>query len=208
MERESFWLLKSMDGPSLNVSCTLHNDRDRGDATQMFQYRAPRGRAVPSAPPVTPRRLLLVQKHRSQMKFTPPPCGRNRKDCRTSLQTVHDVHFLETLRDSGSPTGGMRIRSPLPPGDYIKLIVTHKAQGVVRITHNNKFPCRPLPHRLGTWRARENLAGGKGNTRGGYGADTALAENGAERKRRQMIGQKGKNHCGCQKPLSSRRCTH
>ena len=44
----------------------------------------------------------------------------------------------------------------------------------------------------GTW------AGGKGNTRGGNRAgQTAPAENGAERRRRQRKGQKGKNHCGC-----------
>ena len=45
---------------------------------------------------------------------------------------------------------------------------------------------------------RGNWAGGKGNTRGNNRAgQTALAENGAERRRRRRKGQKGKNHCGC-----------
>ena len=45
---------------------------------------------------------------------------------------------------------------------------------------------------------RGSWAGGKGNTWGGNRAgQTALAKNGAERRRRQRKGRKGKNHCGC-----------
>ena len=37
---------------------------------------------------------------------------------------------------------------------------------------------------------------------GNRAGQTVLAENGAERRRRQRKGQQGKSHCGCQKPLS------
>ena len=40
---------------------------------------------------------------------------------------------------------------------------------------------------------------------------TALADYGAEDRKRQKKGQQGKNYCGCQKPLSGKlscRCTH
>ena len=56
-----------------------------------------------------------------------------------------------------------------------------------------------------------NWAGGKGRTKeGNRTGQTALAENGAEHRRRTRKGKTGKNHCGCSKPLSGKlscRCT-
>ena len=86
---------------------------------------------------------------------------------------------------------------------------------------------RPLPYPLPTatrtpatqcppgqkeWRGRgRNRAGGKGQTKeGNRTGQTALAENGAERRRGTRKGKTGKNHCGCWKPLSGKlscRCT-
>ena len=63
--------------------------------------------------------------------------------------------------------------------------------------HSNTFPRRPLPQGQDEHgEPRGNWAGGKGNTKeGDRVGQTALAENGAERRRRQRSGQKGKNHC-------------
>ena len=75
-----------------------------------------------------------------------------------------------------------------------------------------RSPATQCPPGQKEWRGRgRNWAGGKGRTKeGNRTGQTALAENGAERRRRRRKGKMGKNHCGCQKPLSGKlscRCT-
>ena len=63
-------------------------------------------------------------------------------------------------------------------------------------THSPATQCPPGQKEWRGW--RRNWAGGKGRTKGGdRTGQTALAENGAERRRRRRKGKKGKNHCGC-----------
>ena len=75
-----------------------------------------------------------------------------------------------------------------------------------------RSPATQCPPGQKEWRGwRRNWAGGKGRTKGGdRTGQIALAENGAERRRRRRKGNKGRNHCGCKKPLSGKlscRCT-
>ena len=65
--------------------------------------------------------------------------------------------------------------------------------------YNPPPPATQCPQGQKEWRGRgRNLAGGKGRIKeGNRTGQTALAENGAERRRRTRKGQTGKNHCGC-----------
>ena len=65
--------------------------------------------------------------------------------------------------------------------------------------YSNMHPCHPMPPGQKEWRGwGRNWAGGKGRTReGNRTGQTALAENGAERRRRKRKGTTGKKHCGC-----------
>ena len=62
-----------------------------------------------------------------------------------------------------------------------------------------RTPATQRPPGQKEWRGRgRNRAGGKGRTKEGNSTgQTALAENGAERRRRTRKGKTGKNHCGC-----------
>ena len=62
-----------------------------------------------------------------------------------------------------------------------------------------RTPATQCPPGLTEWRGRgRNWAGGKGRTKeGNRTGQTALAENGAELRRRRRKGKTGKNHCGC-----------
>ena len=105
----------------------------------------------------------------------------------------------------------------LPPqgegGDRVQQTHYHSSSPAPSSTHSNTSSpatqCPPGEKEFGG--PRGNWAWGKGGTRGdNRTGQTALAENGAERRRRRRKGHKGKNHGGCQKPLSgklSRRCT-
>ena len=63
-------------------------------------------------------------------------------------------------------------------------------------THSPATQCPPGQKE---WRGRgRNWAGGKGRTKeGNRTGQTALTENGVERRRRRRKGKTGKNHCGC-----------
>ena len=62
-----------------------------------------------------------------------------------------------------------------------------------------RTPATQCPPGQTKWRGRgRNWTGGKGRTKeGNRTGQTALAENGAERRRRTRKGKTGKNHCGC-----------
>ena len=62
--------------------------------------------------------------------------------------------------------------------------------------YSNTHPRHPMPQNGEG--GEETGLGGKGRTKeGDRTGQTALAENGAERRRRTRKGKTGKNHCGC-----------
>ena len=62
-----------------------------------------------------------------------------------------------------------------------------------------RTPATQCPPGQTKWRGRgRHWAGGKGRTKeGNRTGQTALADSGAERRRRRRKGKTGKNHCGC-----------
>ena len=111
----------------------------------------------------------------------------------------------KSLLEPGSPSSrgrmGQGVTNPLPlplPRPLLYPLPT--------ATCSPGTECPPGQKEWRGW--KRNWAGGKGRTKGG--SQTALAENGAECRRRRRKGKMGKNHCGCEKPLSGKlscRCT-
>ena len=140
----------------------------------------------------------------------PPPCQLRPPCQQTTPKTDWDMWASRSKWPTPTPSTPTPTRSPLEPGspssrgrrgqrEAKPLPLPLPRPLLCPLPTATRTPATQCPPGQKDWRGRgRNWAGGKGRTKeGNRTGQTALAENGAERRRRRRKGKLGKNHCGC-----------